>query len=581
MGTARATRREPRRKPRRAPRAAATAVTRAGALVAAALFTTVAPGLHPAVAVAQNDARPPWAPAGQPGPPPADSGGPDKQYKQRVKCVKSGIEGHTTVSGNQIQDIPWGQAHLRLNDVHNYVRAHSEHGKIGVNERTGKPLKVAVIDTGVTPHPYLQNRVRPGGDYVQRGGQGDNGLLDCDGHGTQVAGIIGANPKNSDIGFIGVAPDVEIVSIRQSSQNFSEKTADEIKREKEAARAKRKAAREKAEARRRQQESQQKIEELRRELEKERQGNDGGSGDTGPSQGSGQRTQGSSSGAGNQETLAQAIVRAVNKHDVDVINMSVDACRPNTGSTKPVSEEERKLRAAVRYATKQDVVVVAAAGNTGGACQQNGVPIEGDPRVTDPNKPRTIVTPPWFAEDLLAVGAIDATGSVADFSMHGPWVSVAAPGTDIISLDPAKGSRALVNVMFEGKRAVRIQGTSFAAPYVAGLAVLVRQMHPELSAREVMHRITTTAQHPGAGDGHDPFIGHGVINPMAALTMTLPEEIGATPAQDVALRSSMPPPDKASPMPVIVALAGSGGGLAVLGCTMFAVHTVRRNRKTA
>lgn len=555
------------------------ATTKTAAAILAALFTTMAPGIGPAVAVAQDDGSPPWMPSGEPGPPPSDPGRPDKNYVQRIECVKSSVEGHTTVSGNQIQDIPWGQAHLRLDEVHDYVRAHSEHGKIGVNERTGKPLKVAVIDTGVTPHPYLQDRVTAGGDYVQSGGQGKNGLLDCDGHGTQVAGIIGANPKNPDIGFIGVAPDVQIVSIRQSSQNFSEKTEEEIKQEKAAARAKREAARRRAEARQRQQESQQKIEELQRELEKERQNGDGGSGDTGASQDGSERTQGSSSGAGNQKTLAQAIVRAVDKHDVDVINMSVDACRPNVGTTKPVSEEERMLRAAVHYATEQNVVVVAAAGNTGGACQQNGVPIQGDPRVTDPNEPRTIVTPPWFSEDLLAVAAIDAAGSVADFSMHGPWVSVAAPGTDIISLDPAQGSSALVNVMFEGEQAVRIQGTSFAAPYVAGLAVLVRQLHPELTAREVMHRITTTAQHPGAADGHDPFIGHGVVNPMAALTMTLPEEIGAKPAHDVSLPSSMPPPDNSGRTPMIVALAGSGGGIVALGCTMFAVHTVRRNRK--
>ncbi|MPY80225.1 MAG: S8 family serine peptidase [Actinophytocola sp.] len=531
--------------------------------------------------MAQEDPQPPqppWAPTGEPGPPPSDPGRPDKDYEQRVQCVQSGVEGHTTVSGNQIQDIPWGQAHLQLDEVHDYVRAHSKYRKIGVSEHTGKPLKVAVIDTGVTPHPYLQDRVTAGGDYVQPGGEGANGMLDCDGHGTQVAGIIGANPKSFDIGFVGVAPDVEIVSIRQSSQNFSEKTEDEIRQERQAERAKRKAARERAAARQKQQENQQKIEELQRELEKERQ-SEGASGDTEASQETGERTQGSSSGAGNQKTLAQAIVRAVDEHNVDVINMSVDACRPNTGSNEPVSEEERMLRAAVHYATEQDVVVVAAAGNTGGACQQNGVPIEGDARVTDPNEPRTIVTPPWFSEDLLAVGAIDATGSVADFSMHGPWVSVAAPGTDIISLDPAQGSSALVNVMFEGEQAVRIQGTSFAAPYVSGLAVLVRQMHPELNAREVIHRITTTAQHPGAADGSDPFIGNGVINPMAALTMTLPAEIGQKPAQDIALPSSMPPPADPSPTPMIVALAGSGGGLAALGCTMFAVHTVRRNRK--
>lgn len=489
-------------------------------MVLAALFATFVPGINPALA--QDDSEQPWAPAGEPGPPPVDTGSPDKAYKQTVQCVASGVGEHSTVSGSEIKDIPWGQAHLQLDRVHDYVRSHSKYGEIGVDERTGKPLKVAVIDTGVTPHEYLGNRLIAGGDYVQSGG---NGLRDCDGHGTQVAGIIGADPADPAIGFTGVAPDVEIVSIRQSSQNFSEQTG---------------------------------------------------------STASGERTLGSPSGAGDQSTLAQAIVRAVDEYDVDVINMSVDACRPYTGSNALVSEEERMLRGAVHYATEQNVVVVAAAGNTGGACRQNGVPIKGDPRIPDPDEPRTIVTPPWFSEDLLAVGAIDETGSVADFSMHGPWVSVAAPGTGIISLDPAPdSSRSLVNVMFEGEEAVPIQGTSFAAPYVSGLAVLVRQMYPELSAREIMHRITTTAQHPGAIDGQDQYIGYGVIDPMAALTMTLPEEIGMKPEQDITLPSSMPPPYDPNPAPKIVAFAGTGGGLLALGCTMVAVHAMRRNRKDA
>ena len=47
----------------------------------------------------------------------------------------------------------------------------------------GAGVKVAVIDTGVSPHPRLPNLIG-GGDYVVDGG---DGLSDCDAHGTWVA----------------------------------------------------------------------------------------------------------------------------------------------------------------------------------------------------------------------------------------------------------------------------------------------------------------------------------------------------------------------------------------------------------
>ncbi|MCG5431811.1 type VII secretion-associated serine protease mycosin [Mycobacterium sp. MYCO198283] len=78
----------------------------------------------------------------------------------------------------------------------------------------GAGQRVAVIDTGVAPHPRLP-RLRPGGDYVSDG----DGLDDCDGHGTLVAGLIAAQPAPGD-GFSGVAPDAEVLSIRQSSGMF-------------------------------------------------------------------------------------------------------------------------------------------------------------------------------------------------------------------------------------------------------------------------------------------------------------------------------------------------------------------------
>ena len=57
----------------------------------------------------------------------------------------------------------------------------------------GAGQTVAVIDTGVSRHRLLPHLV-PGGDYVSTG----DGTEDCDGHGTIVAGIVGAAPDPHD-----------------------------------------------------------------------------------------------------------------------------------------------------------------------------------------------------------------------------------------------------------------------------------------------------------------------------------------------------------------------------------------------
>lgn len=76
----------------------------------------------------------------------------------------------------------------------------------------GAGQTVAVIDTGVAKHRLLPHLL-PGGDYVSTG----DGTQDCDGHGTIVAGIVGAAPGDA---FSGVAPDASILAIRQSSNVF-------------------------------------------------------------------------------------------------------------------------------------------------------------------------------------------------------------------------------------------------------------------------------------------------------------------------------------------------------------------------
>ncbi|MEJ2888235.1 S8 family serine peptidase [Actinomycetospora aeridis] len=76
----------------------------------------------------------------------------------------------------------------------------------------GEGQTVAVIDTGVAPHPRLRGRVVDGGDFVA----GTGGTDDCDGHGTAVAGVLAADAAPADL-LVGVAPAVRVLAVRQTS----------------------------------------------------------------------------------------------------------------------------------------------------------------------------------------------------------------------------------------------------------------------------------------------------------------------------------------------------------------------------
>lgn len=81
----------------------------------------------------------------------------------------------------------------------------------------GTGQRIAVIDTGVSRHARLDGRLTGGGDYVA----GGDGLADCDGHGTEVAGLIAASPDPATRAGGGVAPAAQILSLRQSSARFT------------------------------------------------------------------------------------------------------------------------------------------------------------------------------------------------------------------------------------------------------------------------------------------------------------------------------------------------------------------------
>ncbi|MCT2587410.1 type VII secretion-associated serine protease mycosin [Actinophytocola gossypii] len=465
-------------------------------LLAAALLAVLVPAAP--VANAQPDDATDPTPAGPQPPPlgddravPDDDGKPDLTYTRTDEGCVQALDGSV-----ELEDKAWGQDVLQFGELQQFA--------------TGAGQTVAVIDTGVNAHDYLAGRLKGGGDYVADGG---DGLDDCDGHGTQVAGIIAAKPTSDNIGFRGIAPDATILSIRQSSEYYEFK----------------------------------------------------------PPEGSNLPEKPS---AGSLKTLAKAVVSAANQ-GADVINMSVDSCRP---ATAPITEDERNLQRALRYAVEdQNAVVVSSAGNI----PSKDCP---DQNSSDPTNPDYIVTPPWFSEYVLSVAAVDKQGNPADFSMHGPWVSVAAPGTEIISLNPGD-PRGLVNVTAGagGQQPSLIRGTSFAAPYVAGLAALVAERFEKLgeplTAKQIMDRIKATAAHPAAEGGRNVQIGYGMVDPVAALTRMLPSEEGIPADEAIEVPFQMPPPHERNWVPVQVAVIGAAGGVGLLLLTLFIVHTVRRQRR--
>jgi membrane-anchored mycosin MYCP len=461
-------------------------IRRIAALAAVTVTLVSAPGAYAQPATTTNQGSRPNSQ-----PPPVDRNflrgfanpQEDVNYLKKTQCITSGT------GDKRIPRKPWGQMRLRLEEAHRFA--------------TGKGVMLAIIDTGVNAqHPRLAGRVTPGGDYVETAEQG---IVDCDGHGTEVAGVAAAS-RDDETGFVGAAPDVNVLAIRQTSDNYEYKDPANVDNR---------------------------------------------------------------SSAGKVGTLAQAIVVSATR-GAKVINISLTSC---AAPSEP-SNQERELQAAIDWAVKEkDVVIVTAAGNldqTGGCGAQNDN--------QDPKNVKVVASPPWYADNVLSVGSVNINGEVSAFSVWGPWVSVAAPGEDIVTLDPA-GNGLTDATANDNGQPTPIQGTSFASPYVAGVVALVRERFPHLNAQQVMNRIKATAQHPGNPSGRDHKVGYGIINPVAALTAELPSESkGGKPSAPKQLLTTLDPLDPPNDAPMIVALSGTGAGVGLLLLTLFIVHTVNRNR---
>ncbi|MGW2344675.1 type VII secretion-associated serine protease mycosin [Streptomyces sp. NPDC001661] len=173
---------------------------------------------------------------------------------------------------------------------------------------------------------------------------------------------------------------------------------------------------------------------------------------------------------------------------IDAINAAVSAgakiINISQGTTANVSNLG-PLQTAVNNAEAKGALIVASAGNSGSS---------GKPTNT---YPAALKNP-----NILSVAASDRNNERAPFSTPNKHVDIAAPGVDMVSTVP------------QGGQCVD-QGTSFAAPYAAGVAALLKQKHPTWKPEQIIWHLEDTASRSHAY--RDNNIGWGVIDPVAAI----------------------------------------------------------------
>ncbi|NEN84386.1 S8 family serine peptidase [Paenibacillus elgii] len=240
---------------------------------------------------------------------------------------------------------------------------------------------IAVVDTGVDlAHPDLKPNLVPGVNLIHPKQQ----PTDDNGHGTNVAGVIGA-VGNNDRGVAGMLWNGRIMPIKALEAD----------------------------------------------------------------------------GSGGEQKLGEGIRYAVD-HGAKIVVLSLG-----------LNKYSAYMNDIVRYAEERDVLLVAATGNEGN-------------RVKYPAAYPTV----------LAVGGVNANGSVNELSNTGPEVDVVAPW-DVFT--------TAIGGSYEAK-----DGTSMAAPQVAAAAALLWGRNPEMKAYQIRQKIRQTAEDL-TGKGWNPGTGYGLL----------------------------------------------------------------------
>lgn len=261
-----------------------------------------------------------------------------------------------------------------------------------------------------------------------------------------------------------------------------------------------------------------------------------------------------------------AALRYAGDNGIDIVNLSLFA-DPYLYYCKSEAEQRailREIEAAARYARQQGVLIVASAGNEVADLQHPGIDDTSPDWPPGTSEVRDVGNNCRVAPaELSGVMTVSATGPVgypgydlwiSDYSSVGmSVVNVAAPGGDyfratgtvqdaILAASPDDGALYLgydpLNAFYPGITStdggdgyVYLNGTSMSSPHAAGVAALVKELHPGWGPDAIKAAVQRSAQHldcPPAQLNGDPrrcygnggrtsFFGHGLVDAWAAV----------------------------------------------------------------
>lgn len=191
--------------------------------------------------------------------------------------------------------------------------------------------------------------------------------------------------------------------------------------------------------------------------------------------------------------LATGIQYAV-AHGAKIINLSIGGASPNNAA----------FQSALLQAVNAGLVVTIAAGNDSAA---------------NPDYPALYAIDPRFLGSVVAVGSTNSSGTLSSYSNKAGVAAgnyIAAPGENVVS--NCSSTSCLSG-----------SGTSFAAPQVAGALALMLQAFPNLTGKQALNILMTTATDAGA-KGTDAVYGVGILNLTQAFaplgTLSVPTSAG-------------------------------------------------------
>ncbi|MFE3221372.1 S8 family serine peptidase [Streptomyces antimycoticus] len=187
---------------------------------------------------------------------------------------------------------------------------------------------------------------------------------------------------------------------------------------------------------------------------------------------------GSGPGFGDLASTYLKAMRYAIKHGARVINLSETIL-------SPLSEgDEKKLQDGLDEISKNDALIFAGTGNDADSGNFAGYPS------TLPG--------------AVGVASVNQSGTVSNFSTHGPQVALAAPGEGI----PGHCK--------DGGGWCEQSGTSYATAIASASAALIWSAHPKWTANQVLRVMMQTASKP-KGKVPSEYIGYGIVRPAQVL----------------------------------------------------------------